>query len=1619
MSNQFHMPTSKSSRTKYQIYSLCAFYYSVLIYFACLGLLKPRSKVLNINKMDQFCGSPFWQYNLTWNITTQPDFTPCFQETILTWIPCLVLWILAPIEILGIYSSELRYTPITLLNLFKAFLATVLCLLSVTELIEALVRTEVDIAPVEYVTPIIKSLTYVLVFALTNLYRNKGVHTSGLMFMFWSLMTITTVINFRSIIRSTLHDHNVETLADWQKLSELRFTVRIVAAPIVIIQLVLACIADKKAQDPFILTGEEYRNRSPENEASILSMLTYWWLNTVMWIGYKRPLTQDDLYAIKPEDRTEAVSQKFEELLEPAILKALEERRTNALYAEGKTSDEQQNVKNQLLEMSEETAEDQNNTQTSKSKWLRLPFRAEHHPLSSGRARARRISEEKKKTAEQIENEGGKYVGVANVIVKSFWPLLLTASLMKLVSSLLTFASPILLDRIIGFVSSNEPSWRGTLYALTLFFLSIAESIFTNREQYLTNLNVMRIRTCLTSALYRKTLRLSSRGKKNYTTGQIVNLMSIDTQRVADLVQNVNSLWSAPLQLILSMTLLYQQLGMAVFAGILVMLLNAPLNAWIAGKLRTLQQMVMRSKDKRIKLLSEIFNGIKIIKIHAWEDSFKKRTEAIRDKEIGDLTRQTWYSAVITFAFTSLPFVVALASFATYVLVDPNNVLDANKVFVSLSLFNIIRVPLAILPMLITNLSTFLVSIKRVNKFLESDEIDPDVIKPIDDNRSVVRIKDGTFKWEYGGSVILKKINLDVPRRKLVAIVGPVGSGKSSLLSAILGDLEKCGGEVLVDRASSMAYVPQEAWILNTTLKSNIMFNKVINEDRYQRVIDACALGPDLKTLELGDQSEIGEKGLNLSGGQKQRVSLARAVYADTDIYLMDDPLNAVDAHVGRHIFDQIIGPKGMLRDRTRILVTNKLSVLPEVDHIIVMSDGKITESGTYEQLLKNRGLFSQILVKYLLENTDGSKVMDASKKLDAITGELKRLEERQTEKAIRESPKREIPETKKTDQPANSHGNGNGNGRNNLTGQEVSQVGSVGLTVHMNFIRTMGINFVIALAIYIISSAFTISTNVWLSEWSNDALNATLSSDPVQRNMRLGVYAGLGLGESICVITSTILLNFACLRGSQLLHNRMLARILRAPMSWFNVTPSGRIINRFSKDIDTVDSTIRFNVRLLMVVTLRSITSLILISVGSVYSMILIVPIVLLYFLFQMFYVATSRQLKRIESTTKSPIYSHFGETVTGTSIIRAFGVSQEFILESNHRLDVNNASYYIGFVAARWLAIRLEFLGFIVVLTAALIAVLSRGIISPGIAGLSVTYSLSVTTVLSFLVRTYSDYETNVVSVERLIEYTRTPVEPDDDEEPIDPSWPARGEITFEDFSARYRPELDLVLNRFNLKISPAERVGLVGRTGAGKSSVTLALFRILEAADGCIIIDDVNISHINLKVLRSKLSIIPQEPIMFTGTIRQNVDPTESYPDDEIWKAIDLAHLGTFLRTLPAGLDHEVSESGGNFSVGQKQLFCLARTLLRRSKILVLDEATAAVDVETDNLIQQTIRKEFKDSTILTIAHRLETIQDYDKVVIMENGSTIEEGAPADLLKKTNSRFHGLAKEAGLTN
>ncbi|XP_017461230.1 PREDICTED: multidrug resistance-associated protein 1-like, partial [Rhagoletis zephyria] len=877
-----------------------------------------------------------------------------------------------------------------------------------------------------------------------------------------------------------------------------------------------------------------------------------------------------------------------------------------------------------------------------------------------------------------------------------------------------------------------------------------------------------------------------------------------------------------------------------------------------------------------------------------------------------------------------------------------------------------------------------------------------------------------------------------VPKGSLVAIVGQVGSGKSSLLSAMLGDMEKVGGSVNVARGSSIAYVAQQAWIRNATLRDNVLFGSALQSARYQRVIEMCALKPDLAILPGGDQVEIGEKGINLSGGQKQRVAIARACYDTADVVLLDDPLSAVDSHVAKHLFAHVLSSKtGFLKDRTRVLATNNISILPEVDRIVVLStSGTISEVGSYRELMANSGKFAEFVREHNSE--------DLNKK--------EAEEEREREKALREKFARSTSVISTASSTASSvHKrkltiNGtlrsldgfdgdsamvelgeadSSSASKKLIQTELAETGGY-ITYFKSYTWTW---CAIILLGFVAKQLAAVGSNVWLAVWSNDKLhggNGTEQNDEdlALRNVRLGVYAALGVTQGICVAVGSISLAIATIKSSVTFHRRLFDRIMRSPMRFFDTTPLGRIVNRFSKDIDTVDTAIPYSIEGLVFCLLEVVATIIYIAVQVPVFLAAVLPTLILYYFIQKFYLATSRQLKRLESITRSPIYSHFGETLSGVATIRAYGLGDSFTGQSNAHVDTNQRCYYPNFIANRWLALRLEFCGNLIIIFAAIFAVIYRESFQerPGFVGLIITYSFTVTLNLNWMVRMTSEMETNVVSVERISEYCQLEVEREwrrpENRDPVLPvGWPREGEISFVDYSVRYREGLDLVLSDVSVDIGAGEKIGIVGRTGSGKSTLTLALFRILEAAFGCIKIDGVEVGRLGLHELRGILSIIPQDPVLFSGTIRSNLDPFSVYSDAQLWEALGHAHLAEYIRSLDAGLEYVVAENGENLSIGQRQLICLARALLRRTKILVLDEATAAIDLETDALIQETIRREFAHCTVLTIAHRLNTILDSTRVLVMDAGRVLEFDTPEALLANTDSSFYSLAKDAGL--
>uniref|UniRef100_A0A8D2DHH8 Multidrug resistance-associated protein 1 n=1 Tax=Sciurus vulgaris TaxID=55149 RepID=A0A8D2DHH8_SCIVU len=1208
--------------------------------------------------------------------------------------------------------------------------------------------------------------------------------------------------------------------------------------------------------------------------------------------------------------------------------------------------------------------------------------------------------------------------------------------LFKAIHDLMMFAGPEILKLLIRFVSDAQaPDWQGYFYTGLLFVSACLQTLVLHQYFHICFVSGMRIKTAVIGAVYRKALVITNSARKSSTVGEIVNLMSVDAQRFMDLATYINMIWSAPLQVVLALYLLWLNLGPSIFAGVAVMILMVPFNAVMAMKTKTYQVAHMKSKDNRIKLMNEILNGIKVLKLYAWELAFKDKVMAIRQEELKVLKKSAYLAAVGTFTWVCTPFLVALSTFAVYVTVDKSNVLDAQKAFVSLALFNILRFPLNILPMVISSIVQASVSLKRLRIFLSHEELEPGSIqrRPVKDGGGTnsITVKNATFTWARGEPATLNSISFSIPEGALVAVVGQVGCGKSSLLSALLAEMDKVEGHVALK--GSVAYVPQQAWIQNHSLRENILFGRPLRERYYNAVVEACALLPDLEILPSGDRTEIGEKGVNLSGGQKQRVSLARAVYGDSDIYLFDDPLSAVDAHVGKHIFDNVVGPKGMLKGKTRLLVTHSVSYLPQVDVIIVMSGGKVSEMGSYQELLARDGAFAEFLRTYASAEQeqaaeDSSKVVDPEEGGLAGPGgpgkESKHMENGVLVTAAGKPLQRQLSSSSSYSGDVSRHQASTAELQKagakeetwKLVEADKAQTGQVKLSVYWDYMKAIGLFLsFLSIFLFLCNHVSALASNYWLSLWTDDPI---INGTQEHTNVRLSVYGALGISQGIAVFGYSMTVSIGGIFASRRLHLDLLHNVLRSPMSFFERTPSGNLVNRFSKELDTVDSMIPQVIKMFMGSLFNVIGACIIILLATPIAAVIIPPLGLIYFFVQRFYVASSRQLKRLESVSRSPVYSHFNETLLGVSVIRAFEEQERFIHQSDLKVDENQKAYYPSIVANRWLAVRLECVGNCIVLFASLFAVISRHSLSAGLVGLSVSYSLQVTTYLNWLVRMSSEMETNIVAVERLKEYSETEKEaPWQIPETAPPStWPHEGRVEFQDYGLRYREDLDLVLKHINVTIHGGEKVGIVGRTGAGKSSLTLGLFRINESVEGEIIIDGVNIAKIGLHDLRFKITIIPQDPVLFSGSLRMNLDPFSQYSDEDVWTALELAHLKSFVSGLPDKLNHECAEGGENLSVGQRQLVCLARALLRKTKILVLDEATAAVDLETDDLIQSTIRTQFDDCTVLTIAHRLNTIMDYTRVIVLDRGEMRECGTPSDLLQQ-RGLFYSMARDAGL--
>ncbi|CAL8332500.1 unnamed protein product [Merluccius merluccius] len=1482
--------------------------------------------------MDTFCKlsglDPLWDWNRTW-YTANPDLTQCFQNTVLVWVPCVYLWLLAPLYCLHLYCHDNGRIRISCLCTAKMVLGFLLASFGFVEFFYILLERSQEIQQhmVFLLSPIVRSMTVILALFIIQLERIRGCRSSVFLFLFWVLAVVCSLVPLRAKIQLALDEGIGSDIVRYLAFFSY-FTLQLA-------QLFLCCFADQRPAGKAVTE----KNPCPVKDASFLSKILFWWFTGLVVKGYRTPLEADDLWTLREEDTSDKIISDLEKewTTECAKIQKQEKALASGVALGGKLPDQAQILR-------------------------------------------------------KLQKEQSSGFFLLRTLARKFGPYFLTGTLCIVFHDAFMFAIPQVLSLLLGFMRDDDaPLWKGYFYATLMFLLSCLQSLFNHQYMYTCFTVGMRVKTAVMGLVYRKSLVINSSARRTCTVGEIVNLVSADTQKLMDFVVYFNAVWLAPIEIALCLFFLWQHLGPSALAGIATVILIFPLNGYIAKKRSKLQEVQMKFMDGRIRLMNEILSGIKILKFYAWEKAFLEQVLGYREKELKALKKSQILYSISFASFNSSSFLIAFAMFGVYVTIDDRNVLDAQKVFVSMALINILKTPLSQLPFAMSTTMQAIVSLKRLGKYLCSEELKVDNVTKAAHSLDGedVAIDNGTFSWSAEGPPCLKRINVSVPRGSLVAVVGHVGSGKSSLLSAMLGETEKRSGSVTVK--GSMAYVPQQAWIQNATVQDNVVFGQEKLKTWYQCVLEACALLPDLDILPAGDATEIGEKGLNLSGGQKQRVSLARAVYRRADVYLLDDPLSAVDAHVGQHIFDKVIGPKGVLRDKTRILVTHGTSFLPQADLILVLVDGEITESGSYQELLSHHGAFADFIHTFANSERKESAIQRGLG--DSTNTNLQNME------PVTETDQEQVPED-----------------LGKLTEVDKARTGRVRLDMYMEYFKTIGTALIVPIVLmYAFQQGASLTYNYWLSLWADDPI---VNGTQLDTDLKLAVFGALGLAQGIAIFSTTVAISVCGIIASRHLHMDLLNNVLHSPMSFFECTPSGNLLNRFAKEIDAIDCMIPDGLRMMLGYVFKLLEVCIIVMMATPFAAVFILPLAFLYAFVQSFYVATSCQLRRLEAVSRSPIYTHFNETVQGASVIRAFREEHRFILQANKRVDFNQTSYFPRFVATRWLAVNLEFVGNGVVLAAAILSVMGKHTLSPGIVGLAVSHSLQVTGILSWIVRSWTDVENNIVSVERVKEYADTAKEAAWTVEgsSLPEAWPQKATIEFQNYGLQYRKGLDLALKGITLHIHEREKVGIVGRTGAGKSSLALGIFRILEAAKGKIFVDGVDLADIGLHDLRSRITIIPQDPVLFSGSLRMNLDPFDTYTDEEVWSSLELAHLKNFVSNLPNKLSHECSEGGENLSLGQRQLVCLARALLRKTKILVLDEATAAVDLETDTLIQSTIRTQFEDCTVLTIAHRLNTIMDYTRVIVMDKGLISETDSPANLIAQ-RGQFYRMCREAGL--
>ncbi|TDL18516.1 hypothetical protein BD410DRAFT_880297 [Rickenella mellea] len=1303
------------------------------------------------------------------------------------------------------------------------------------------------------------------------------------------------------------------------------------------------------------------------------------------------------------------------------------------------------------------------------------------------------------------------------------------------ISVIFNYAGPFFLKRILDAIDNPTPESRARAYIYA--FLALCSTLLKAEADvqhlWFGRRAVTRIRSELMVSIYDKALKRKDfsgivgkdeeEGKESKDdemkagagVGKIVNLMSGDANRIAEVTSGFYFIYSSPIEIIVALAMLYQLLGVAAFVGFGMLIITFPLNALAANFAQKYAKEVQAARDDRMAVVNELIGAVKFIKFFAWEDRWIGKGTESRKKELRALLKSGINNCLFGVLWVIVPFMVAVVAFLTFVL--QGKTLTVGIAFTSLTLFNMLRFPMNVLPSFVVHIYQTRVAFRRIEAFLKEDEVTEQVSSLKQASKDADQrhyddfgLKSASFRWNaveetkeetkttdtptitivsdsasVSGSIHqfeLRDVSVTFPDGELTLVTGPTASGKTALLLALLGEMTLVDGEIIMTKnptkvyedglTHAISYAAQSPWLQHQSIKDNILFGSPFDELRYSHVVEACALRPDLEILEDGDSTEIGARGVSLSGGQKARVALARAVYARTKYVLLDDPLSAVDSHTARFIYERLLlGP--LMQNRTVVLVTHHVElVLPGAHYVVRMLDGRIDTQGTVKDL-RSRGVLDEI-------------ARDSAPPAQEKGEETK-----------------EVPDVKVDDPDAPA---AEAKKPRKLVEDEERATGGVKWSIYKTYLKASSYwTWLILLVLIVIIEILNVGEKWWIMIWgkayqrSNDTVSSyfahgtqTLLVHPPVRGTAfvistndpdlpfnfppatenplfyVWVYAGIGVVTALVDVISSITLYLGSYRASRRLFRQLLSTVVHATMRWHDVTPTGRMLNRFGKDMETIDSSLSDSLGTVYRTLASLISSVIVVSFVFPWFVVPAAIIGFLYWQLAVAYLNIGRDLRRMESVTRSPVFSGFQEVVEGIVTVRAFSAERRFLNGVFKKIDDTTVFWYTFWMTNRWLLIRFDTLGGLAVFITTLLAL--SGFVSAGLAGLCITSSMAFTMSIYWACRFWTQLEFDLNSVERVVEYLGVPQEPPQiiESNRAPAHWPSNSPdkdfLVVDNLVVKYSPELPSVLHGVSFALKGRERVGLLGRTGSGKSTLAMSILRFTDPHSGRILLDGIDITKIGIHDLRSRVTFIPQEATLFSGTLRENLDPFGDYTDAECLDVLFRVQMITESSYLSQkssrnasraasihdverehsddtavvtssppsisgsaaatdvdpkatiSLNMKVSAGGANFSQGQRQLIAMARALLKQSSIIVLDEATSSIDFATDAKIQTTIREEFTNSLLLTVAHRLRTVIDYDRLIVLDKGVVAEFDTPYNLIRKDGGIFRNMCQQSG---